>query len=272
VSLVLVDCRVAKNKQHKFARRVTARYVMKRRIVSMPRDVPANGKQLLLSIKDRVPWALKFHEVLIEFPSASDAFERLIAAGCEPVDLLHWLDVGCSDYATQTREKREIGEEIALFGGQLLKKARDLQKIEASRKKKEILKTVQLPEFQGLSVRLQAYAECLINEATELKQGRSVREAPGLLTGWLAAYVAGSTDDNHYREIARLMEAHYSMRGIHQDISSRAVEKKAKRFRQKHAFAYSHIKNMTSRQLGRYKEKTFLEKYPWLFKPKQAEK
>jgi hypothetical protein len=236
----------------------------------MPQDAPANAEQVLSSIKDRVPWALKFYEELIQSPSTKEAFERLIAAGCEAVDLLDWLELCCSDYATHTREKREVGQEIALFGGQLLKEAKHLQKIEASRKKKEILKTLQLPEFQGLSAGLQAFAECLINEATELKQGRSAREVSGLLTGWLAAYVEGCTDATHYGQIARLMEAHYSMRGIDKDISSRAVEKKAKRFRQKHALAYSHIRNMVSRQLGRYKEKTFLEKYPSLLDAKTS--
>jgi hypothetical protein len=217
----------------------------------MPNCVRADAREVLSSIKDRVPWALKFHEELVNFPAAKKAFERLIATGCDPGDLLFWLDFCCCDYQTRhAKDEREIGQEIALFGRRLLDNAKQLQKFEASRRR-EILKALQLPEFQSLSVRLQAYAQCLMDEASELKkQGVPVREAPGLATGWLAARVEGSTDGTHYSEIARIMEAHYSMRDIRKDISSRAVEKQVKRFRRRHPLAYSHIKNMASRQYG----------------------
>ena len=47
-----------------------------------------------------------------------------------------------------------------------------------------------------------------------------------------------------------VMEVRYAMLGIHKDISSQAVTKQVKRFPKKHALAYSHMKNMASRQDG----------------------
>ena len=211
-----------------------------------------DARQVLLSVKARVSWALKFLEQLINAPAAKKAFERLIAAGCDPEDLLFWLDFCCrGHFSRHAIDRRELGQNVGALAIQLLKNVQKLQKIEASKTKKEILKALQLAEFQGLSVRLQAYAECLMKEAEELQKSLSAREAPGLATGWLASRVEGSTDGTHYSEIARLMEAHYSMQGIHKDISSPAVAKQVKRFRQNHALAYSHMKNMASRQYGK---------------------
>ena len=60
-----------------------------------------------------------------------------------------------------------------------------------------------------------------MNEGEGLKQSLSAREAPGLAVGGLASRVEGSTDRTFYLQIARLMEAHYLMRGIHKDICKR---------------------------------------------------
>lgn len=201
---------------------------------------------------------LELREALGKSQPANRAFKKLIAAGCDPDDLLHWLDFCCSDHATKHAiENREVAQGIASFGKHLLSMAKKLQMVEASQKKKLIFKAMQHPEFRGLSETLQSYAQCLINEAAELKQSASarVRGVPGLLTGWLAARVEGSTDGTHYSEIATLMEFTYSIRaGIDREISSPAVAKQVKRFRQKHSMAYSHMRNMASRQYGSRKE------------------
>jgi hypothetical protein len=216
---------------------------------------PIHAEQVLLSLKDRFPWALDLWEQLRDYPAASEAFEQLIEKGCNPEDLLYWLDFACRGHlTTHARDRRELGQAVAELAKQLLNGAKRLQRFEASAKTRLILKTLQLPEFQKISESLYSYAECLMNEGEGLNQSLSAKEAPGLATGWLASRVEGSTDRTYYLQIARLMEAHYLMRGIHKDISSRAVEKQAKRFRQKHAMAYSHMKNMASRQFGKRTE------------------
>ena len=220
------------------------------------------GRQELVSVMGRIPWAMKFDKELVNSSAAKGAFERLIAAGCDPVDLLSCLDFACRDYTTtHARGERMLAQDLKVLAKQLLNNAKKLRKFEASEEKRAIPRPF-LIEFQGLSGALQAYAECLMNEAKDLQKRPSGREAPGMAIGWLAARIRGMTDRTHYSEIARLMEAHYSMQGLNKDVSGEAIKKQVKRFRQKHPLTYSHVKNMASRQYGRYKDVSFLEKFP----------
>lgn len=213
-----------------------------------PTTVDAN--QVWGLIKKEFGWGEKFRKELDNCPAANEAFSRLFNAGCDPVELLARLDFCCRVDAAKKDATcgRQTGEDIESFGEKLLKTAKELQKFEASGNKGGKVKASQLPEFQGLSARLQAYSDCLIGEGEELKQGLSARDVPRFVTVRLASYVEGCTGESYFSEIARLMEAHYSMQGIHKDISLRSVERKVKRFGKEHPYAYSHMRGMARRQ------------------------
>lgn len=220
----------------------------------MRRGNAVDARQALLSLKDQNPWALKFHDELVRWPAEEKAFTRLIEKGCDPDDLLSELYFCCSGAMSEyLADKREAVRDIAFFGRRLLDNAKQIQRFEASPAKTLVLKTFGRPEFQGLSTRLRTYAQCLIDEATKLKRGLSVREGEGLATASLAARVEGSTGGAHYAELAKVMEAFYSMRGIQKQMSTQAVARRVKRFRRKHGLAYRHMRNMASREFGKRK-------------------
>ena len=216
--------------------------------------VETDAQLVLSALARRIPWASKFCSELVESPAAKRAFEQLIMRGCDPKDLLLSLDRCCSGHMTKyVISSRELSGEMATFARKLMANAKQLQKLEASANKDQIADALQLPEFQDLAVRLRACATHLQSEASRLEPQISAREAVSVGAAWLAARVEGSTEKPHYSEIAMLMQAFYSMRGVHKDISSQAIQKQVKRYREKHALAYRHMKNMASREFGKRK-------------------
>jgi hypothetical protein len=217
----------------------------------MPHSSCGSGLEVLEEIGKRTPWVKRFRAVLCESRDARQAFTRLIVAGCDAGDLLFWLSFSCTDVLTIAAvERRQMAHEVSAFAAQLSQVAKRLQKFERSSKNGTILKTFSLPEFQGQSTNLDNLSKSLLNEAQEFRGKMTARESRSLCIAWLAARVNCATGANHYGDLARLIESYHSMNGTDRDISPRAVEKRVKRFREKHPLTYRHARNMTRREYG----------------------
>jgi hypothetical protein len=93
---------------------------------------------------------------------------------------------------------------------------------------------------------MKSYADCLREDAATLQASRlTVRTTPQFGVAWLVAEVEGRTGEPYHKEIARLMNAYYIMRGLPKMFSARAVEKKAKRYKIEVPYMYDLLQGMT---------------------------
>lgn len=211
-----------------------------------------NVRTVLASIKDRCPWSSDFYEQLAQSLPGVRAFEQLIKEGCDADDLLSGLDRCCRGFAVVAIESQGFGREIAGISLDLISKSERLERMGRSRAANGVTKLLDRPDLARIAQELKALGELLSQEATLLSRGISSREAPGLATAWLAARVEGFTGKAHYSDIACLLEIQFQFRGKDKDISSRAIQKQVKRFRQKHSLAYRHMRNMARRECGKF--------------------
>lgn len=229
-------------------------------------------QELLGKVVHAFPWAKQFGNKLAELPTAAEAFDVLIQKGCDVHDLLHWLEIACgNNFQQSAASDRELADKLLDVAGQTLKASEALQKLAGSHRYGEQFISLQPPDFRSMTSNMREYADFLLQQAVQLQSGTNTREAPRLAVAWLAARVSGSTrkgkstshwrhksEDKkercYYKEIAALMEAVYSTKGIDKDVSDEGIKKQVERFRQKHQYAYSHMVNMARRQFGDLKE------------------
>jgi hypothetical protein len=213
------------------------------------------GMEALQAVGARRPWVKRFIVVLRDASKAAESFNNLIDAGLDTKDLLNSLELACTaDMASHAVRIQDVARDVSTFAARLKQSARQLKKFETLANEKVYFKMLLVPEFQGLSGRLDSLAKSLQNEANELSKTMTAREASTIPVAFLAGWVKGVTGSEHYGDLARLMEAYYSMIGKLKDVTPQAVKKRVQRFRKKHSYAYAHFESMARRQYG-YPEK-----------------
>jgi hypothetical protein len=231
-----------------------------RKSASAPKSrVRINAKQILQSLKHKALWIENFQNALVS-AGTTKAFETIVGYGCPAEDLLSLLDLSCGGTVESAMaEKIELSEDVESLVRQMLKTAKKIEVLERRLVRKPGLKSLDHPGFHSISTSLQSYSKTLEQDAYELKGKYSVRDMPQMAIAWLVAQVAGSTGKPHYSEVASLMGAYYKARGIQKPVTPTSIEKKTMRFRKKHRLAYTHIKNMASRQFGKLQDQYI----PW---------